>query len=695
MANELRIKMTPVATFTGLTTIVAQIVGLDGVQVGANIVLTEDAGSNARYRGDVPGGTGAGEYDVVFIDTTNTDVILGTTALFWDGTAEVDELTFRDSPPTAAAIASQVRTELTTELGRIDVATSTRSSHAAPDLSNLDATVSSRLATAGYTAPLSAAQVNAECDTAISDAALATAASISALNDPTAATIADAVWDEARAGHVAAGSFGATSEWSGTGGLDAAGVRAAVGLASANLDTQLGSLATAASISALNDISTADVNAQCDTAIADAALATAASISALNDPTAAAVASQVRTELTTELARIDVAISTRSSHAAPDLSNLDVAVSTRSSHAAPDLSNLDATVSSRLATSGYTAPLSAAQVNAECDTAIADASLATAASVAALNDPTAATIADAVWDETRASHVTAGSFGAVSEWSGAGGGGLDAAGVRAAVGLATANLDTQLAGIVSENDTTQLAIAALNDLSAADVNAECDTAIADAALATAASVAALNDPTAASIADAVWDEARAGHTVTGTYGATSEWTGSISGTVDANVVQVSGSGVSGVADFHASGFAVAGDAMTLTSAERTAVANEVDVVLTASHGNGQWTSDEAPTRPRLGVSYDDISNTLELNVHAERDNVRVTPLTMTLVWRNPDGTTLFSITEASSGVTLESDDAYRYSLVQALTVGSVYRVEVTVTDATGTIGPRVTTVARM
>jgi len=100
-------------------------------------------------------------------------------------------------------------TDLDTEMGRIDVAVSTRSS-------------------------LTTAQVNAECDTAISDAALATAAAlavvdgnvdsiltdtnelqsddvpglIAALNDPTAAAIADAVWDEAQADHTAAGSFG-------------------------------------------------------------------------------------------------------------------------------------------------------------------------------------------------------------------------------------------------------------------------------------------------------------------------------------------------------------------------------------------------------------------------------------------------------------------------------------------------------
>jgi hypothetical protein len=48
---------------------------------------------------------------------------------------------------------------------------------------------------------------------------------------------------------------------SGGGGLDAAGVRGAVGLASANLDTQLAALPT-----------DADVNAACDTAISDAAI---------------------------------------------------------------------------------------------------------------------------------------------------------------------------------------------------------------------------------------------------------------------------------------------------------------------------------------------------------------------------------------------------------------------------------------
>jgi hypothetical protein len=70
-----------------------------------------------------------------------------------------------------------------------------------------------------------------------------------ALATDAAAEIADAVWDEAIAGHLTAGSTGeALDDASAGGGLDAAGVRAAVGLASANLDTQLGDLPTAAEI---------------------------------------------------------------------------------------------------------------------------------------------------------------------------------------------------------------------------------------------------------------------------------------------------------------------------------------------------------------------------------------------------------------------------------------------------------------
>lgn len=74
---------------------------------------------------------------------------------------------------------------------------------------------------------------------------------------------------------------------------------------------------------------------------------------------------------------------------------------------------------------------------------------------------------------------------------GSGGSGLDAAGVRAAIGLASANLDTQLAAL----------------------------------------------PTAAENAAAVWDEARSGHTTTGSFG---QGVASVQGNVTGSVASVTG-----------------------------------------------------------------------------------------------------------------------------------------------------------
>jgi hypothetical protein len=76
------------------------------------------------------------------------------------------------------------------------------------------------------------------------------------------------------------------------------------------------------------------------------------------------------------------------------------------------------------------------------------------AAPAAVSDiPTAAAISDAVWDEATAGHAGAGSTGkALTDANN--GTSLDAAGIRTAVGLATANLDTQLAAIVEDTGTT-------------------------------------------------------------------------------------------------------------------------------------------------------------------------------------------------------------------------------------------------
>lgn len=92
---------------------------------------------------------------------------------------------------------------------------------------------------------LSAAQVNTECDTALTDYDAVIPAD---LNDPTAAAIADAVWDELQSAHVTSGSFGET----------------ATEIADILVDTN-----------SLNDtkvpdtISLANINGEVDTALAD------------------------------------------------------------------------------------------------------------------------------------------------------------------------------------------------------------------------------------------------------------------------------------------------------------------------------------------------------------------------------------------------------------------------------------------
>jgi hypothetical protein len=95
--------------------------------------------------------------------------------------------------------------------------------------------------------------------------------------------------------------------------------------------------------------------------------------------------------------------------------------------------------------------------------------------------PTATQNAAATWDLTTTGHTTGGTFGAAMNAAGSagdpwatslpgsyasgsagyilgnmtGGSGLDAAGVRSAIGLATANLDTQLAALQSDTDNLQ------------------------------------------------------------------------------------------------------------------------------------------------------------------------------------------------------------------------------------------------
>lgn len=183
MANELNIALPT----SGLTVTAQRY--QSGAAVGSAISCPE-TGSTGFYSGNMTGT--AGTYQVAFISASAN---VGSGSIVWSGTAEVPASTFNaatdavanvtlcattttltNAPtvPTAIAIASQVRTELSVELGRVDQNISSRlaaADYTAPSaaptvaairtemdsnstkLANLDATVSSRLATSGYTAP--------------------------------------------------------------------------------------------------------------------------------------------------------------------------------------------------------------------------------------------------------------------------------------------------------------------------------------------------------------------------------------------------------------------------------------------------------------------------------------------------------------------------------------------------------------
>ena len=189
------------------------------------------------------------------------------------------------APPSAATNATAVRSELTTELGRIDVATSTRlatSGYTVPptasanatavrselttELGRIDVAVSTRLATSGYTTP------------------------------PTVGDIADGVWDEAISGHLSAGSTGKALDDASAGGGGGGGTDWTAGERE-QIRFRLG------------------IDGTASTPSASPSLATPAG---------------VRTELSVELARIDTTISSRlasgSYSAAPTASDNATAV---------------------------------------------------------------------------------------------------------------------------------------------------------------------------------------------------------------------------------------------------------------------------------------------------------------------------------------------------------------------------------
>lgn len=144
MADEIRFGYTTGATLT------AKVYNAAGTQQGSDVTMTE-AGSTGHYSGDMPGSTAAGVYDIFLIESSD---IVGTGVIDWNGSAEIT----RSDMTTATGFSTHAAPDLSNldaaissrsshaapDLSNLDVAVSSRSSHAAPDLSNLDATISSR-----------------------------------------------------------------------------------------------------------------------------------------------------------------------------------------------------------------------------------------------------------------------------------------------------------------------------------------------------------------------------------------------------------------------------------------------------------------------------------------------------------------------------------------------------------------------
>ena len=143
----------------------------------------------------------------------------------------------------------------------------------------------------------------------------------------------------------------------------------------------------------------------------------------------------------------------------------------------------------------------AADAASEIATAVWAAVTRTLTANTTLTDPSAAAIADAVWDEARSGHVTAGTFGE---------------GVASVQGNVTGSVGSVASGGITAASIAADAIGA-SEL-AADAASEIATAVWAAVTRTLTANTNLNDPSAATIADAVWDEARSGHTSAGTFG---------------------------------------------------------------------------------------------------------------------------------------------------------------------------------
>ena len=274
-----------------------------------------------------------------------------------------------------------------------------------------------------------------------------------------AASAVQAIWDAATSALTTVGSIGKLLADKVHAAADVWAVATRILTAGTNI-----ALAKGVGVTGFNDLSAAQVNTEADTALTDAGVTTTRT-GYLDNLSAGAVALQ------SSLAALIATVGVAGAGLTAIWERATSALTTVGSIGKLLVDNINATISSRLASASYTAP------------------------------PTAADNADAVWDEGIAGHLGAGSTGAALNAAGSAGDpwttplpgayGAGTAGkivgdnVNASISSRASQVsvddvptNAELAtALAAADDAVLAAIAALNNLSAAQVNAEVVDAI--------------------------------------------------------------------------------------------------------------------------------------------------------------------------------------------------------------------------
>lgn len=329
-------------------------------------------------------------------------------------------------------------------------------------------------------------------------------------------------------------------------GLDAAGVRSAIGMASANLDTQLSGIQS----------DTNDIQTRIPAALVSGKIDASVGAMASGVLTATAIASDAITAAKVADGTIDAATFAAGAINAAAIAS-DAITAAKVADGTIDAATFasGAITATAIASDAITAAKVAADVTTEIQSGLATAAALSALSVHLTGLVVAQGIIGATGNDTTHVHLTGLTYGDdeinnclivifdvsaseyharwIEDWADTGdlatvatlpftpenstdtywvlpirqdvtgGSGLDAAGVRAAVGLASANLDTQLGGIQSDTDNIQTRIPA------ALVSGRIDASVGAMASGTLTATAIASDAiTTAKIADAAITDAK-------------------------------------------------------------------------------------------------------------------------------------------------------------------------------------------